>query len=77
MTPQSHGTNHENCWRDCDRHPNIECFVFDCSDNPKPEYDCETKIDKELLAEITHAGKAGEWGAVEHLFDIALRKLPV
>jgi hypothetical protein len=36
-----HGENHENCWRDCERHPNLECFVFVCPDRPAPEYDCQ------------------------------------
>jgi hypothetical protein len=36
-----HGENHENCWRDCDKHPTVECFVFDCPDKGAPEYDCE------------------------------------
>ena len=39
--PKNHGENHENCWRDCDRHPNLECFVFDCADKPEAEYECE------------------------------------
>lgn len=42
------------------------------------EPDCaHNHLEEELLAEITHAGMADEWGVVEHLFDIALRKLPV
>ena len=34
-------TNHDNCWRDCDKHPDVESFVFDCVNNANPEYDCE------------------------------------
>jgi len=32
---------HIDCWRDCDRHPDLECFVLDCPHNPAPDYDCE------------------------------------
>lgn len=32
---------HIDCWRDCDRHPDLECFVLDCPHNNAPEYDCE------------------------------------
>jgi hypothetical protein len=39
-----HGENHENCWRDCDRHKDLECFVFDCPDKSKSEYDCEEAV---------------------------------
>jgi len=39
-----HGENHENCWRDCDRHEALECFVFDCPDKSQAEYDCEVAV---------------------------------
>ena len=39
--PLKNFCNHKACWRDCERHPDLECFVLDCPHNPAPDYDCE------------------------------------
>jgi hypothetical protein len=57
-----HGTNHENCWRDCDIHPDAECFVFECPNNPRPQYDCDegkSKTMKEWLIDRQVNGDDG------------------
>jgi len=51
---------HIDCWRDCEKHPDQECYVLDCPHNEAPLYDCDDLCDECGIPQRIHDESEGE-----------------